>query len=430
MQAAAPSKIWFPPKLRPLFRAAPYKVLYSGRGAAKSWSIVRALIMIALNPELVQMVAPLRILCTREMQSSILESVHQLISEQIEALGYSDQFDIEKTSIRAKNGSEFIFAGLKHNVGSIKSMEGIDICWVEEAVNVSKTSWTTLIPTIRKPGAEIWISFNPELDTDETYVRWVLKPPPGTVQIKLHYSDNPWFPETLRKQMESWDPDDAQTVWEGHTRQFLEGSIYAKELKIALAENRIARVPIEPTKPIHTFWDLGKADMTAIWFMQSVGMEYRAVDYYQANGEKLSHYIKLLQDRKYYYGTHWLPHDARHDRLGADKTIEAQLRDAKIGDVQIVPSLSIFDGINAARNLFAQTWFDETRCQEGLNMLRRYIYARNNDGTPSKQPFHNLASHCADAWRMAGVALKREEKVRQFKMPEYRSSGSDRDWMR
>jgi phage terminase large subunit len=121
----------------------------------------------------------LRVLCAREFQSSIRDSVHKLLCDQIKDLGLDSFYRIEQSAIFGMNGTEFSFEGIRHNVNKIKSYEGVDIAWVEEAQTTSKSSWETLIPTIRKEGSEIWVTFNPELDTDETYKRFVLKPPPG-----------------------------------------------------------------------------------------------------------------------------------------------------------------------------------------------------------------------------------------------------------
>mgnify|MGYP000095936013 FL=1 len=162
--AQAIAKAEFPLKLECLFKPSRYKVLYGGRGGAKSWGVARALLIKAAQN-------PLRVLCAREFQTSIKDSVHKLLCDQIEALGLGTFYEITQTSIRGKNGSEFSFVGLKNNVANVKSYEGVDICWVEEAQTTSRMSWNVLIPTIRKEKSEIWITFNPELETDETYQR-------------------------------------------------------------------------------------------------------------------------------------------------------------------------------------------------------------------------------------------------------------------
>lgn len=203
----------FPPKLQFLFRPARYKVAHGGRGGAKSWGVARALIIKAFNNKLL-------ILCAREYQNSITESVHRLLSEQIEAMGFGPWFTINNNSIVCKvTGSEFIFAGLHNNVSKIKSTEGVDICWVEEAEKVTEHSWKTLIPTIRKKGSEIWVTFNPDEETDPTYQRFIIHPPPDAVVVEINWMDNPWFPTTeLVKEKDydySVDPESADHIWGG-----------------------------------------------------------------------------------------------------------------------------------------------------------------------------------------------------------------------
>ena len=152
----------FPDKLYDLlFSDARYRVAYGGRGASKSWNFARALLLKGVEQ-------PVRVLCARETQQSIGESVHRLLSDQVGMLGLSHFYTVEKTRLLGKNGTEITFAGLKHNVANIKSAEAVDICWVEEAQSVSKESWNTLIPTIRKDKSSIWVSFNPDFDDDPT----------------------------------------------------------------------------------------------------------------------------------------------------------------------------------------------------------------------------------------------------------------------
>ncbi len=395
----------FPSAFKPLFQPSRYKVFFGGRGGAKSWAIARALLVLGAEK-------PLRILCAREFQTSIDDSVHRLLSDQIHALGLSGFYEVQKTQIIGQNGTLIVFEGLRRNINSLKSFEGCDICWIEEATDVSKTSWDILIPTIRKDGSEIWISFNPELDTDETYTRFVLKPPSNAVVVKVNWEDNPWFPDVLRQEMEDLkarDHDSYLTVWEGHCRQSLDGAVYAKEIREATSANRITRVPYEAGKPVHTFWDLGKSDNTAIWFAQVVGFEFRIIDYYQNHGHNLSHYVKVLGERPYAYGTMWLPHDATHDLLASERTIEQQMRGFGF-NVRITPKTGVATGIEAARTIFGKCWFDAEKTSDGIQCLRHYHYERKADGlTFGKEPVHNWASHGADAFRYLAVAMQEEK---------------------
>ena len=211
-----------PQKMIPFMQPMRYKVAFGGRGSGKSWTVARLLIIKAIEKQT-------RILCAREMQNSIQESVHYLLKKQIEEMGFSDLFTIQQSRITCKNGSEFVFAGIRQqSIVNLKSFESCSICWVEEAQVVTKKSWDALVPTIRSPGSEIWITFNPELDTDETYQRFVLNQSDDSLVVNVNYSDNPWFPEELDKERISWlkrDPEGYKTVWGGECRPAVEGAI-------------------------------------------------------------------------------------------------------------------------------------------------------------------------------------------------------------
>ena len=397
----------FPEKLRILFTPARYKILYGGRDGAKSWGAARALLIQAAA-------SPLRILCAREFQNSITESVHHLLQAQIAALGLEPFYEVQNGVIRGANGSEFLFAGLRNNISRIKSFEGIDRVWVEEAQTVSKSSWDTLIPTIRKDGSEIWVTYNPELETDDTHQRFVINPPQDAVVVKVNWSDNPWFPETLlreKEELKARDPDGYQNIWEGHCRVALEGAVYAKELRRAQEEGRIGCVPYDAEKPVHTFFDLGWADNTSIWFAQTVGAELRLIDYYSNAQMPIQHYLTVLQDKGYVYGTDWLPHDAKARTLATGRSVE-EIMLAAGRRVRIVPNLSMTDGINAARTVFNRCYFDETKCGEGLQSLRRYRFDVDTDTRQlSGRPLHDFHSHAADAFRYFAISVEEDKPV-------------------
>lgn len=215
-------EVAFSPKFKFLFEPARYKVAYGGRGGAKSWAFARVLLVLALRKRL-------RILNVREFQTSIADSVHKLLGEQITALGLDKYYDVQKTKIKCVNGSEFIFKGIRTNAQEIKSLEGVDVCWVEEAQAVSESSWELLIPTIRKENSEIWITFNPMDEDDATYKRFVLTPPPEARVVKVSWQDNPWLPETLRKEKDyclAHDPDAYDWIWEGNCRRVSDAQVF------------------------------------------------------------------------------------------------------------------------------------------------------------------------------------------------------------
>lgn len=399
------TQIEFPEKLQFLFAPHRYKVLYGGRGGIKSWSIAQALLILGAQKQL-------RILCARELQLSIAESVHELLEQQISRLGLSDFYRIEKAAIYGANGTVFAFTGLR-NAQNLKSYEGFDICWVEEAANVSARSWNLLIPTIRKQGSEIWISFNPELETDATYKRFVLKPPASAMVVKTNWRDNNWLTPELQAEiaeMQELDPDGYLNVYEGHCKQTLDGAIYANEMRAATQANRITRVPWDPALPVHTFWDLGISDCTSIWFVQAAAFEFRFIDFLQDRNRALPFYLAELQNRGYVYGFHHLPHDGKRRDLGTGKSIERHMLDAGF-KVKIVPQVGLINGMNAARNLFARSYFDEEHCADGLNCLRRYCWKVDPvTRVYSKEPLHDDNSHGADAYRMAAVGLTEPQR--------------------
>jgi len=398
----------FPQKLSCLFKPSRYKVLWGGRGGAKSWGIARALLILGTK-------TALRILCAREFQTSIRDSVHKLLSDQIVSLGLTEFYDITDRTIRGKNGTEFNFVGLKNNVANVKSYEGVDICWCEEAQSVSSRSWDVLIPTIRKEGSEIWISFNPELETDPTYQRFIIHSP-GNAQVqKINWSDNPWFPETLRLEkdaLKARDPEAYNMVWEGVCRQTVDGAIFAKEMQMAELTGRITRVPYDATKPVHAIFDLGWSDATAVWFLQFIGMETRLIRYFETNQETMSSILSKLQGFGYMYDTMWLPHDAENKTLaGNGRSIEEIVRNLGF-KTRIIPKVPIVDSINAARTIFSNCYFDRENCEEGLQALRHYRYEVDPDTKMfSRTPLHDQYSHGADAFRYIGLMVNEPKKL-------------------
>ena len=418
---AAIANAEFPVKLEGLFKKARYKVAYGGRGGAKSWGIARALLILGAK-------SPMRILCAREFMTSMRDSVHKLLCDQIESLGLLGFYEITQASICGKNGTEFAFAGLKNNIANIKSYEGVDICWVEEAQTVSRLSWNVLIPTIRKQDSEIWVSFNPELETDETYQRFVLRPPEDCIQIKINWSDNPWFPETLRLEKDALKTRDEEAynqVWEGLCRQTVDGAIFAKEMQQADKDGRICRVPYDATKPVHAVFDLGWSDSTAIWFLQFVGMETRLIRYIEDSQKTISYYLATMQTFGYVYDKIWLPHDAENKTLAAaGRSIDDIVRAAGY-KTTILPKVPIVDSINAARTIFPSCYFDREHAADGITCLRHYRYEVDPEtGQFSRNPLHDHYSHGADAFRY--IALMITEPAKRKKQAMVATAGN---WM-
>jgi len=388
----------FPSKLKFLFQPHRIKVAYGGRGSGKSWSFARALIIQAAHKNI-------RILCAREIQKSIKQSVHQLLSDQIQSLGYGAFFEILETEIRGKNGSQFNFTGLANNtVESIKSFEGVDIVWVEEAQTVSNRSWDILIPTIRNPDSEIWVSFNPDLDSDDTYTRFVINPPDNSVVTKVNWSDNPWFPDVLdaeRLHAKANNPD-YENIWEGECKSAVDGAIYADEIREAQEQGRVTNVPYDPMLKVHVVMDLGWNDSMSIILCQKGLADLRVIGYIEDDHRTLDSYSAQLKDLQYNWGQMYLPHDGQSKDFKYGISAEDIMR--KQGwDIRIVPKLDIESGIKISRMNFHKVYFDKSanRLIDCLKHYRRNINATTNEPTA---PVHDEYSHGADAFRYLCVS--------------------------
>lgn len=400
----------FPEKLQCLFdESVRYIILYGGRGAGRSWGVARALLLRGAQK-------PMRILCCREFMTSLRDSVHQLLRDQIQEMGLDDFYTVQTSQIVGRNLTTFGFLGLRHNTANIKSWEGADVAWCEEAEKISKSSWDTLIPTIRKENSQIIATFNPDIEESETYQRFVANPPKDSIVMKMTYRDNPWFPDVLEKErlaLKERDPIAYENIWEGNPLAAIEGSIFAKELQLATEEGRIRDVPYDSAVPVSTYWDLGHSDQTAIWFAQIVGMEYRILHCYANSQEKLHHYIKYVQSQPYTYANHFFPHDAAHEQLGSERTIEKQARDA-LKSVTVIPRVDHkANAIEAGRSLFPLCYFDREGCADGLSALRHYRYKIDEQtGRISKEPVHDIHSHYADAWLSLAMSLRKPKEKR------------------
>ena len=352
---------------------------------------------------------PLRILCAREIQNTIAESVHRLLCDQIEAMELSGFYQITDKAIRARNGSEFVFQGIRGlDVVKIKSFEGVDRVWVEEAQVVTKKSWDILEPTIRKPGSEIWVTFNPELDTDETWIRFVENAPDDAVVIEMNWRDNPWFPpelERLRTQWKERDPEGYETVWEGKCRPAVEGAIYRKELEAMTRDKRFRPVPYDPLLKVHRVWDLGWNDMSSIIMVQRVGGELRIIDFFEDSHRSLPEYVQQLKDRRYNVGTDYLPHDGDSGRLESSGLSAKDILNKLGCTVSIIPKGDVEAGIKAARVIFGRCYFDKDKATGLVAHLKRYRRQINQSTGEAMGPLHDEHSHASDAFRyLAQVA--------------------------
>jgi phage terminase large subunit len=405
----------FPTKLaHVLFKPSRYKFLRGGRGSSKSWSVARALIVLAFQ-------GPQRILCTREIQKSIKQSVHQLLKDQIEVLGLSAFFEVLETEIRGLNGSAFYFSGLSDQTAeSIKSFEGCTRVWCEEAHTITQRSWRILTPTIRAAGSEIWATYNPELESDETHQMAVIRPAPDTISVEMNYSDNPWFPIELEKERihaeKTMKPDDYAHTWLGRCKPAVEGAIYFDAMSASIAAGRIRQVPHDGTLKTHVVFDLGMADAMTLILVQKVSSEIRVIHYIEGNQRILGDYSAELRglrldDQAMNWGSIWLPHDGFHKRHQTGKD-DASIMRGFGWDVKQVPNEHVNTGIDRAREVFPRVYFHEKRTDRLIECLKRYRWNISQKTGEAQHPLHDEYSHGADAFRYLALVeaeLRNEE---------------------
>lgn len=387
-------------------------VFHGGRSSGKSTTVATVLAVLASQK-------PLRILCCREVQNSIADSVHRLLADMIQKYNLPG-WEIGREYIRNRIGSEFIFKGVRNNAQSIKSLEGIDICWVEEAQSVSMESIDILIPTIRKAGSYFIWTFNRLTENDPVWERIAGHPDERTFvrQINSDEIESLLSPEVIheREKMRKENPELFAHVWLGQPLTVTTGSIYGKQLAQAREEGRIGSVPYDGSAPVYAALDLGVGDSTAICFFQTVGQEIHFIDYYESCGEDLAHYISVLSNKPWEYRQIFLPHDAKARELQTGKTREEFFRDHGYANVTILrPSSHTFgqDDINmVARPKFSRCWFDEKKCARLLECLAAYHYEYDDKNKLLKdRPKHDWSSHAADAFIYSLIAETEQVEV-------------------
>lgn len=426
--------ITIPPKLQFLLEKHRYKVAYGGRGGAKSHTFSKVLLALGAAK-------PMRILCAREVQRSIRDSVHALLSDQVKAIGIEHFYQVLDTEIRGLNGTIFIFSGLaNHTVDSIKSYEGIDVCWVEEAHNVTRRSWDILIPTIRKDESEIWISFNPDMEDDETYQRFVVSPPEDAVVVKMNYWDNDWWPPVLEKERLEFkrkrSKEDYGNIYLGNPRTTIVGAIYANEVMASIDARRFSRVPYDPRFPVHTFWDLGWNDQMTIIMVQKVAPSVlNVVNYYEDNFRTYADVVGELDKLPYRWGQDNLPHDGGQRDPKSGSSAEMVLRRLGRRLVKVWSRHDPEEGIRQARMVFPRVYVDDSvrtlrdggylgggRLIECLRKYKRHVprATPSNPEPEPNRPEHDEYSHGADAWRLMCVMADKivnPEELREMSTP-------------
>lgn len=394
-------EIELPSKFREWFVPKRFKIAHGGRNGTKSTSIGIMLILLGS-------IRKLRILCAREVQKSIEQSVYLLLKGVIERYKLTN-YQVLRDRITASNGTEIMFRGLAaETIDSVRSLDGVDICWVEEGAAVRERSWNILIPTIRKPGSEIWVSYNPELETDYVHKHLTKSGRPDVMVTEINITDNPWASQEMWTEFaiaSSKDPVMFAHTWLGQCLPAVIGAIYAKQLSHAEHDHRITRVPYDPSAATLISFDIGYSDYTSMVCGHHVGLERRIFHAYEHHLEETSHYIDHIKTHKWRVDHIELPHDAYAKRInaGAGKTVYDEFRkafpNARIKTAEEVHrnAVSVVQGIQHARKMMAYTYIDKD-CEVLIEALRRYRWHINATGQQTT-PVHDEYSHMADAWR-------------------------------
>jgi phage terminase large subunit len=413
-----------PAVFEPLLSPSRYKGAWGGRGSGKSHFFAELVIEDALRHP------GLRVVCIREVQKTLKESAKRLIEDKIQALGVGAHFECLTTEIRTPSGGVILFQGMQdHTAESIKSLEGVDRAWVEEAQTLSARSLSLLRPTIRKEGSEIWFSWNPrrKIDAVDEFLRG--DPPAGATVVQANWRDNPFFPSVLaeerRLDLQRY-PDRYEHIWEGGYAKAFEGAYYAAALAQAQREGRICELPTDNLVPVRAFWDIGgagaKADANAIWVVQFVGSRVHVLDYIEGRGQVVGYYIEELMRRGWERSWQVLPHDGAHFDKVIGKRHSDHLEEAgfKVDTISNQGPGAAAIRIENTRRWFPRIWFNEATTEAGRDALGYYHEKRDDDRGVGLGPEHDWASHAADAFGLMACVYEEPRKaIQPLQVPDF-----------
>jgi phage terminase large subunit len=402
----------------PLLAPARYKGAHGGRGSAKSHFFGGLLIEDCLA-EPGNSGEGMRAVCIREVQKDLAQSSKLLLETKLRTHGITqaDGFKVYRDSIATPRDGLIIFKGMNdYSADSIKSLEGFKRAWWEEAQTATGHSLNLLRPTLRSPGSELWFSWNPRRKTDPIDV--LLRGgdlPTGAQVVRSNWRDNPFFTKELEQERLDClrqQPEQYDHIWEGGYVTQLEGAYYAKSLNEARKAGRIGRVSADPLLTHRLFFDIGgtgaRADAVAIWVMQFVGREIRAIDYYEAVGQPLATHLNWMKDRGYApkRAQVWLPHDGANNEKVYDISYESAIRAAGY-EVTVVPNQgkgAAKQRIEAGRRYFPSIWFNAETTQGGIDALGWYHEKKDEARGIGLGPEHDWSSHGCDAFGLACVS--------------------------
>ena len=418
-------EIELPPKLVPVFQGeARYRAAWGGRGSGKTRSF--ALMTAVWGYRFGNANISGQILCGREHLNSLEESSLEEVKSAIRSVPWLEAYyEIGEKYIRSKDGRiYYVFAGLRHNLDSIKSKARLLLAWVDEGETVSEAAWRKLIPTVREDDSEVWVTWNPESKDSATHERYRLNPPANSNIVKMNHTDNPWFPKVLEQErLEDLErrPDTYGHVWEGDFLEYPEGAFWLREINKAQTDGRICKIPVVEAHPCMTFWDIGASDGCAVWVVQQVGLEFRCIDFYEAWGESYNHAVKWIKSLDLVFEDMYLPHDADHKRQGqiSNKSPRQMLKELMpSSNWRVVPRIQdILWGIQQVSDVFPYLYIDEVKCAKGLDHLKSYRrkWSRSEQRwshVPDKSSGH---SEAADALRQLAQAFAAGELGRSKK---------------
>jgi len=415
-------QVALPPKLKPLFIGpADVRASYGGRGSGKTRSFAK---MCAVRGYMfgAQGISGI-ILCARQFMNSLDDSSLEEVKRAIEDEPFlAEYYDVGEKYIRSRDGRiSFAFAGLDRSIASIKSKGRILLCWVDEAEPVTEDAWNTLEPTLREEGtdwnAELWVTWNPRRKNAACESRYRNSKDPLVRSVELNWRDNPKFPELLerkrRRDLES-NADQYEHIWEGAYVSIAAGAYYASALTKARAEHRIGNVAADPLLTHRAFFDIGgtgaKADAVAIWVLQFVGREIRALNHYEAVGQPLATHLNWLRANGYDEKNTqvWLPHDGDTNDKVYDVSYASAIKAAGY-DVTVVPNQgkgAAAARVEAGRRHFPAFWFNEATTSAGLEALGWYHEKKDEKRGIGLGPEHDWSSHSADAFGLACVSAE------------------------
>lgn len=402
-------RVEVPRKLKPLLYPKRYKGAKGGRGGAKSHFFAEQIILRCYTRST-------RAVCIREVQNSIKDSVKQLLADKIEKFGLQADFEVLEGEIRGPRGSLIIFKGMQsYNATNIKSLEGYDIAWVEEAQTLSQHSLSLLRPTIRANGSELWFSWNPRYKTDPVDVLFRQNDADSDFAcVTINWRDNPWFPDELRKEMGrdfKNDPDNAEHIWNGAYGAGT-GAILSRWVNKADREGRIHDdVRFDPHgAPVLISSDIGFRDTAAWWYWQVCPGGFRLLKYEGDSGLDADDWIPRIKESLQTIGPlgHiYLPHDAKAKTFQSKHTTIERFLSAFKNQVSIVPQSKKSDQIQAAREVIDRCEFHKTDTESGVDGLLAWEFEFNEElQVLSREPIHNWASHPGDAFAYGCQALK------------------------